>query len=93
MSRDPQIAGPAAVVAVNDSIFVRQLDLQQMAPLAWNNTSGVLVSEAAAWMNNQLYIGGRDSFNRIWWYRALTGHWTLAGQDGLAASELTLAPR
>jgi hypothetical protein len=87
MSRDPQVAGTTAVVATNDSISVREYG----SP--WVATGGVLSSESAASLNNELYIAGRDASNQIWWYRSSTGQWTFAGHQGVAASELSAVPR
>lgn len=93
MSRDPQMAGRSAVVAVNDSISIRPLDAN-FAVTPWVSTGGVLASEGAGWLNDELYIAGRDATNGIWWYRGGTQpQWSFAGLQGVAASGLTVVPR
>lgn len=94
IDRGPQLAGPAAIGAVADSIWTRQLDVAQGTPLVWTQTGGVLKSEAPAWVNNELYIVGPDWSGNIWWYRSSTGQWLkAAGQTVVMESEVSAAPR
>ena len=90
------MAGPVAVGAVNDSVWVRQLDTVAGTPMAWTATGGVLKTEGAGWfLNGQqyvLFVLGRDDRNELWWYRASTGQWTNAGYAGVAASEIVVVP-
>ncbi|MCC6589547.1 MAG: hypothetical protein IT168_22815, partial [Bryobacterales bacterium] len=92
VDRGPQLAGPTAIAAITDNVWSRQMDVG-LTPLAWVGTGGVLVSEAPAWLSNELYIVGRDGGNSIWWYRSGTGGWTNVGLTGVAASEISAVPR
>lgn len=93
IDRGPQLAGPLAVGAAADNVWTHQLDRVSGPSPSWTSTGGVLKSEAPAWLNNELYIVGRDASNSIWWYRSSTGHWVKAGHAGVAASEISAAPR
>jgi hypothetical protein len=92
IGRGPQLAGPLVVGAEADSVLTQQFD--RVGGLAqWTSTGGVLKSEAPAWLNNELYIVGRDAGNSICWYRSSTGQWVKAGHTGVAASEISATPR
>ncbi|MBL8291992.1 MAG: hypothetical protein JNN08_09150 [Bryobacterales bacterium] len=95
LGRDPAIAATTAVVADNDSILLRPLSTNypNFVVQSWVSTGGVLKSESAAWLDNSLYIVGRDAGNQIWWYRSATGLWTATGAAGVAASDITVVPR
>lgn len=96
IDRGPRMAGPVAVGAVSDSVWVRQLDTVAGTPMAWTATGGVLKTEGAGWFLNgqqyEWYVLGRDAGNSLWWYRSSTGQWTNVGHTGVAASEIAVVP-
>lgn len=93
IERGPQLAGPIAVGAVADNVWARQIDATQGTLTPWKSIGGVVKSEGPAWLNNELYVVGRDGDNSIWWHRSSTGQWVRAGHTGVAASEISAAPR
>lgn len=100
MSGDPQVIADGSGwlhVVLKDpwNVVWRRKDLEGSPSSwggTWTQTGGVLIDFGAAGVGGELYITGRDSLDKIWWYREYTNAWTEVGQEGVAAGPLAAAP-
>jgi len=60
---------------------------------SWVYTGGTLEALAAAAVNGELFISGRDSGSGLWWYSASRNTWIWADNAGKATGQPTVAPR
>lgn len=56
---------------------------------AWTSVNGTLSDVTIATRNDIVYIAGRDSGGRIYWYNAKKDSWALDGGAGLSSTVLT----
>ncbi len=99
MNGDPLIAadGHGTVYAViRDSggvvWYVGRTEGSSGAWTSWVNTGGVLQDFSPAGGLGTLYITGRDSSNKLWWY-STDSSWVSSENTGVAGGPLTAAPR
>jgi len=55
----------------------------------WSFTNGTLSDETIAAATGNVFIAGRDSGNRIYWYSVTDSSWFLAGGAGISSTVLT----
>jgi hypothetical protein len=56
---------------------------------AWNFTNGVLNDATIAAAAGNVFIAGRDTADRIFWYSLAGNSWTVTGEPGLSFTALT----
>jgi hypothetical protein len=90
---DPQITsqgGTVYLMALADGGTVYLLTFSEATQTygAWNFTNGILDDATLAAEGGNVFIAGRDSADRIYWYSATGNSWFFAGGAGFVDSPL-----
>jgi hypothetical protein len=91
---DPQITSQGGTVylmaeAGNNTVYLRTFAEASQTFGAWSFTNGVLNDATIAAAAGNVYIAGRDSADRIYWYSVTGNSWFFAGGAGVSSTVLT----
>jgi hypothetical protein len=91
---DPQITsqgGTVSLMALADGGTVYLLTFSEASQTygTWNFTNGVLSDATIAASAGNVFIAGRDSSDRIYWYSVTGNSWFFAGGAGISSTPLT----
>jgi hypothetical protein len=90
---DPQITSQAGTVSLlalagDDTVYLLTFAESTQTFGAWTYTNGTLRDATIAAAAGNVYIAGRDSLNRIYWYSVTANTWFLAGGEGISSTVL-----
>jgi predicted outer membrane repeat protein len=91
---DPYITsqgGTVYLTALADDGTVYLLTFAEATQMfgTWSFTGGILTDETIAAQNGSVFIAGRDSADRIYWYSVNGSSWFLANGAGISSTVLT----
>jgi hypothetical protein len=91
---DPQITSQGGTVylmaeAGGNTIYLLTFAEASQTFGTWNFTNGVLNDATIAAAAGNVYVAGRDSADRIYWYSATGSSWFFAGGAGISSTVLT----
>jgi hypothetical protein len=90
---DPQIASGGGTVylsalATGGTVYLLTFNESNQTYGNWTFTNGLLNDETVAAQSGGIFIAGRDTTGRIYWYDVAGNTWFLAGGLGLTATPL-----
>jgi hypothetical protein len=91
---DPQITSLGGTVyltalAGNGTVYLLTFTESSQTYGTWTFTNGALKDETIAAAAGNVFIAGRDSANRIYWYTVTDNSWFFAGGAGMSSTVLT----
>jgi hypothetical protein len=91
---DPQITSQGGTVyllaeAGGNTVYLLTFAESNQTFGAWNFTNGILNDSTIAAAAGNVFIAGRDSGDRIYWYSVTGNSWFFAGGAGLSSTVLT----
>jgi len=91
---DPQITEQGGTVylsalANGGPVYILPFTEATQAFGSWSYTGGILSDQTIAVRGSNIFLAGRDTANRIWWFDRTAGTWFFAGGQGLSASTLS----
>jgi YD repeat-containing protein len=90
---DPQIASQGGTVyllseADGDTVYLLTFAESNQMFGTWNFTNGILNDSTIAAAGGNVFIAGRDSLDRIYWYSLTGNNWVFAGGAGISSTVL-----
>jgi hypothetical protein len=90
---DPQITSQGGTVyllaeADGDTVYLLTFAESNQTFGAWNFTNGILNDSTVAAAGGNVFIAGRDSLDRIYWYSLTGNNWFFAGGTGVSSTAL-----
>jgi outer membrane protein assembly factor BamB len=90
---DPQITSQGGTVyllaeAAGNTVYLLTFAESNQSFGTWNFTNGILNDSTIAAAGGEVYIAGRDSDDRIYWYSLTGNSWFFAGGAGVSSTVL-----
>ena len=91
---DPQITSQGGTVyllaeAADNTVYLLTFAESNQTFGAWSFTNGTLNDSTIAAAAGNVFIAGRDSADRIYWYSLTGNSWFFAGGAGISSTVLT----